>query len=187
MQTPPNKPLQTAGSSAVDLFAVAHLHDGHQFRRVVDLVQNAVVALANAVLLRAAELLAAIWSWVAREQLNLRDNALAVGLAKIADLLGRRTLDHAKVGLGLWNSPALAFGLEAALLFGGMWLYLRRRLARSLGTLILGVLMLGIQAYLFFGPPPTSDRAAASTAIVAYGVFALVIWWLQDRRASIAA
>jgi hypothetical protein len=47
--------------------------------------------------------------------------------------------------------------------------------------------MLGIQAYLFFGPPPTSDRAAASTAIVAYGVFVLVIWWLQDRRASIAA
>ena len=68
-----------------------------------------------------------------------------------------------------------------------MWLYLRGRLARSLGTLILGVLMLGIQAYLFFGPPPTSDRAAASTAIVAYGVFVLVIWWLQDRRASIAA
>src|ERR1700693_1304109 len=29
----------------------------------------------------------------------------------------------AKVGLGLWNVPAVAFGLEAALLFGGMWLY----------------------------------------------------------------
>ena len=30
--------------------------------------------------------------------------------------------DSAKVGLGLWNAPALAFGVEAALLFGGMWL-----------------------------------------------------------------
>ena len=90
--------------------------------------------------------------------------------------------NSAKVGLGLWNAPALAFGLEAALLFGGMWVYLRGRLARSPGTLVFGVLMLGIQAYVFFGPPPTSDRAAASTALIAYAVFAIGIWWLQDRR-----
>src|SRR5437867_1822257 len=31
--------------------------------------------------------------------------------------------DAAKVGLGLWNHPALALGLEIAVLFGGMWLY----------------------------------------------------------------
>jgi membrane-bound metal-dependent hydrolase YbcI (DUF457 family) len=86
-----------------------------------------------------------------------------------------------KVGLGLWNVPAPAFGLEAALLFVGAWLCLRGRVARSPGTLVFGVLMLGIQAYVFFGPPPTSDRAAASTALIAYAVFATVIWWLQDR------
>lgn len=89
----------------------------------------------------------------------------------------------AKVGLGLWNAPALAFGLEAALLFGGIWLCLRGQLARSFGTLGFGVLMLGIQAYVFFGPPPTSDRDIAATAIIAYAVFAIAIWWLQDRRA----
>src|SRR5437867_7897780 len=33
--------------------------------------------------------------------------------------------DSAKVGLGLWNLPVLAFGLEILLLFGGMWLYFR--------------------------------------------------------------
>jgi hypothetical protein len=44
------------------------------------------------------------------------------------------------------------------------------------------VLMLGIQAYIFFGPPPASDRAAATTALIAYAVFAGAIWWLQDRR-----
>ena len=76
----------------------------------------------------------------------------------------------AKVGLGLWNAPALAFGLEAALLFGGIWFCLRGRLARSLGTMVFGVLMLAIQAYVFFGPPPASDRAAAWTALVAYAV-----------------
>ena len=76
---------------------VVDLHDSHQFRRVVDLIDNAVVALANAVLLCSAELLAALRSWVAREQLDPRDNALTVGLAKIADLLGRRTLDFESI------------------------------------------------------------------------------------------
>jgi len=90
--------------------------------------------------------------------------------------------NSAKVGLGLWNIPALALGLEAALLFGGLWLCLRGRRAHLLGTLAFGIVMLAIQAYVFFGPPPTSDRAAASTALIAYAVFAVVIWWLQDRR-----
>ena len=90
--------------------------------------------------------------------------------------------NSAKVGLGLWNAPALAFGLEAALLFGGIYLCLRGRLARSLGTLVFGVVMLVVQAYVFFGPPPTSDRAAAATVLAAYAVFAAVIWRLQDRQ-----
>jgi hypothetical protein len=88
----------------------------------------------------------------------------------------------AKVGLGLWNAPALAFGLEAVLLLGGMLLYLRERVARSVGTLMFGVAMLALQAYLFFGPLPESDRAAASSAFVVYLVFAAAIWWLEDRR-----
>jgi hypothetical protein len=89
--------------------------------------------------------------------------------------------DSAKVGLGLWNVPAVAFGLEAVLLFGGIWLCLRGKLARSRGTLAFGVVMLGIQAYVFFGPPPTSDRAFAWTALGLYAALALAIWWLQDR------
>jgi len=87
----------------------------------------------------------------------------------------------AKIGLGLWNRPALAFGLEATLLLGGMALCLARRPRRTIETLAFGLVMLGIQAYIFFGPPPASDRAAASTALGAYAIFALLIWWLQDR------
>jgi hypothetical protein len=95
--------------------------------------------------------------------------------------------DSAKVGLGLWNAPLLAFGLEAVLLLGGIWLCVRRRLVRR-GTLLFGVLMLAIQAYnTFFGPPPTSDRAFAVTALIAYAVFAIVIWWLEDRRGTARA
>jgi hypothetical protein len=86
----------------------------------------------------------------------------------------------AKVGLGLWNLPAVALGLEALLLFGAMWLYLRHT-ARRTAMLVFGVIMLGIQAYVFFGPPPASDKAAAATALIAYAVFAVVIRALERR------
>src|SRR5882762_7661405 len=54
--------------------------------------------------------------------------ALAVFSHWVLDLVVHRPdlplYDNAaKVGLGLWNYPALAFAAEAALLFGGMWLY----------------------------------------------------------------
>ena len=86
----------------------------------------------------------------------------------------------AKVGLGLWNLPAVALGLEALLLFGAMWLYLRHT-ARRTAMLAFGVVMLAIQAYVFFGPPPASDKAAAATAMIAYAVFAVVIRALERR------
>src|SRR2546428_4909165 len=89
--------------------------------------------------------------------------------------------DTAKVGLGLWNSPALALGLEAALLLGGMWLYLQTGTARRMATAGFCVLMLAIQVYVFFGPPPVSD-AAALTAIAAYIVFATVTRALEGPR-----
>jgi hypothetical protein len=81
----------------------------------------------------------------------------------------------AKVGLDLWNAPAFAFALEAALLFGGMWLYLGSARVRPLGLILFGLVMLAIQAYVFFGPPPVSDRAAAWTALGAYAGFAAVV------------
>ena len=87
----------------------------------------------------------------------------------------------AKVGLGLWNLPAVAFGLEVVLLFGGMWLYFRLGTVLRTAMLVFGAVMLGIQAYVFFGPPPASDQAAAATALIAYAVFAAVIRALERR------
>ncbi len=98
--------------------------------------------------------------------------------------------DRAKVGLGLWNHPVIAFSLEALLLFGGMILYLRR--TKPLGPIgrvgppIFGLLMLAIQGYVFFGPPPVSPAAAAVTALISYVVFAAVAHWL-DREHRQAA
>jgi len=72
----------------------------------------------------------------------------------------------AKVGLGLWNLPAVALGLEALLLFGAMWLYLRHT-ARRTAMLVFGVVMLAIQAYVFFGPPRPAIRRPPATALIA--------------------
>ena len=90
----------------------------------------------------------------------------------------------AKVGLGLWNYPTVAFALEAAFLFGGIVAFLQRMPTRRTAIAIFGVIMLAIHSYVFFGPPPASPTSAASTALVAYFVFALVIWWLADRPSA---
>jgi hypothetical protein len=140
---------------------------------------------------------ALLWSAVAVVAYRLlarrsgRGGSLLVGLAVfshwVLDFVVHRPdlplYDNAaKVGLGLWDRPALAFGLEAALLLGGLALFLSRRPARSVPLVVFGLLMLTIQATVFFGPPPASGAAIAATALAAYGVFALVIWWLADRR-----
>ena len=94
--------------------------------------------------------------------------------------------DTMKVGLGLWNYPAIALFLEALFLFGGMIVYLRGTRARNaigrFGPPFFGILMLAIQGYIFFGPPPTSPGAAAITALVSYPVFAVVSEWLDRQR-----
>jgi hypothetical protein len=50
--------------------------------------------------------------------------------------------------------------------------------------MVFGLLMVGIQAFVFFGPPPRSDRAAAVTALVSYGIFAGIIAWWERRQGS---
>lgn len=94
--------------------------------------------------------------------------------------------DAEKVGLGIWNYPIIALSLEALLLFGGMFMYLRRTRPLSgvgrFGPPIFGILMLAIQVYIFFGPPPTSPVAAAVTALIAYIVFAAIAHWIDRNR-----
>jgi hypothetical protein len=94
--------------------------------------------------------------------------------------------DTLKVGLGLWNYPITAYALEVAFLFGGMYLYLRATEPVSrggrYGMIIFGFVMLAVQALVFFGPPPSSDKAAAVIALVSYFVFAGVAYWLERKR-----
>ncbi|MFZ0060438.1 MAG: hypothetical protein WAL47_00210 [Pyrinomonadaceae bacterium] len=129
--------------------------------------------------------------------LNLRNwsAGILVGAAVFSHwvldfLVHRRDLplydNAAKVGLGIWNYPIIALSLETLLLFGGMMMYLRRtrplNTVGRLGPPIFGILMLAIQGYIFFGPPPASPVAAAATALVCYVAFAAVAHWLDRNR-----
>lgn len=95
--------------------------------------------------------------------------------------------NKAKVGLGLWNQPILALTLEALILFGGMAIYLqstkRAWVGGTWGFAAFGAVLLGVQAVVFFGSPPPTDRAAALTALVSYFVFAGAAGWLDRKRA----
>ena len=45
-----------------------------------------------------------------------------------------------------------------------------------------GVVMLAIQAYVFFGAPPASEAAAAWTALASYLSFTVIIGVLEGPR-----
>ena len=94
--------------------------------------------------------------------------------------------DAYKVGLGLWNYPAIAFALEIAFLFGGIALYLKTTEPKDAigryGFIILGLVAVVLQAYIFFGPPPASNAAFALTALGLYFGFAVAVYWLEGKR-----
>ena len=94
--------------------------------------------------------------------------------------------DTYKLGFGLWNYPVLAFALEATLLLGGIFLYLRASKPKSsigkYGMLVFGIVMLLMQGVVFFGSPPDSPSAAALTALISYAVLAAAAYWLEKKR-----
>jgi hypothetical protein len=94
--------------------------------------------------------------------------------------------DTFKVGLGLWNYPVVASGLEVLSLFGGLYLYFRATKPVTpggrYGMVVFGVVMLIMQGIAFFGPPPASDRRVASEALAFYFILAGVAYWLERMR-----
>ena len=95
--------------------------------------------------------------------------------------------DTLKVGLGLWNHRGLEFGLEIAILVGGILLYLKRNksFARKVGIVVFGVVLILIQAgNTFVSRPLSSDRAFAITALISYTLFAGIACLLEKRRAE---
>jgi hypothetical protein len=119
----------------------------------------------------------------------MRDNKRAVFFVVAACVFSHWILDLAvhrpdlwiydgvKVGFGLWRWIWISLPLELLTLFAGAWFYARYVPARSYGNLVLWVfvaLMAALEVYGAFGRAPGSPQAEAQTALLAYGVLALL-------------
>ena len=92
--------------------------------------------------------------------------------------------DSTKLGLGLWDHPAIGLPLEFAVLALGVWLYTRSVTLTDRGTtLVWGFagLLAVLQVYSHFGPAPASPDAYAVTALVLYTVLAALAAWVEKR------
>lgn len=158
-------------SSPLDLYYMPYTHG-----LVTSLGWSVLVALA--------------YAWLARPAGQWRSAALlgaCVFSHWILDLIVHRPDlplwgDSAKVGLGLWNYPVPAFVLEAAVLVVGIALYWRALPGRGrrIALAVFGLVMLLIQASIFVGAGPRSDRQVAISALVLYAAFA----WAAFRIAG---
>jgi hypothetical protein len=92
-----------------------------------------------------------------------------------------------KVGLGLWNYRDLEFGLEVALLAGGIVLYLARNTisaARKMAVIGFGITLVIVQIGDTFVPrTPLTDRATAVGVWIFYTLF-VVVAYLLERGAT---
>jgi hypothetical protein len=94
-----------------------------------------------------------------------------------------------KLGLGLWNHPAIEMPLEVGFVALSFWFYLRRTRGPMGPALILLVVILAFQAINWFGPQPTEYSIVMPlTALFSYAVvIALAHWVGTTRRHTMAA
>jgi hypothetical protein len=95
--------------------------------------------------------------------------------------------DAHRIGLGLWNHPVLAIGVEVLLFAAGVGSYAAstRALNRqgSIGFWALVVFLLLVYAANLLGPPPPSVNAVAWSA---EAIWLLVAWgfWVDHNRVA---
>lgn len=92
-----------------------------------------------------------------------------------------------KLGLGLWNNSIAAYSLEAALLIGALWLYLKSTTATSrvgkYGMGVFVIFMLLINIGNIFGPLQSDSKMALAVfALTSYLLFAAIAFWLDKKR-----
>ncbi len=90
-----------------------------------------------------------------------------------------------KLGLGLWNYPAIEIPLELGITFGALWLYAKakRPAFGPLFALASGLLLL--QLFQWFGPiAPQVDASTSIMAYIAFGLLTLGAWWVDRNLAS---
>lgn len=92
-----------------------------------------------------------------------------------------------KLGLGLWNYPAIEMPLELLITFGALAFYVfrtRSTAPRSKPALVLlAILLLGLQLFNWFAPEPeAADRGMMITALVAFAVVAAAAAFVGRTR-----
>jgi hypothetical protein len=88
-----------------------------------------------------------------------------------------------KVGLGLWNHRGLEFGLEVALLAGGIGLYLARNaisVGRKAAVIGFGIVLVVVQIGDTYVPrTPLTAKATAMGVWIFYTLFVLLAYLLE--------
>jgi hypothetical protein len=77
-----------------------------------------------------------------------------------------------KLGLGLWNYPWIEMPLELGITFGALWWFAKKRRPAEGRVLVLGALLLALQAFNWFGP--VDSTVTVFTSLLALFAFALV-------------
>jgi hypothetical protein len=89
-----------------------------------------------------------------------------------------------KLGLSLWNHPAVEMPLELGLVGVSLWLYARARRPRLLPVAGLAAVMLAFQGINWFGEPERDVTAGTSLlAFFAFGLMTLLSWWVARSEA----
>lgn len=90
-----------------------------------------------------------------------------------------------KLGLGLWNHPAIEMPLELAITFGALWWYARVRRPAGLRLGVLAAVLLVLQVVNWFGPVEPEVTAGTSLlAFFAFGLATLAAWWMGKSEAA---
>lgn len=94
--------------------------------------------------------------------------------------------DIEKVGLGVYNYPGLAFSLEAIVLLGGLWLYMRSTKGSTFlgryGMYFFAAFLLLMNAFTYWGPNPPNVQVAAGFNEIFYFIAAGIAFWLDRKR-----
>ncbi|MBS0482520.1 MAG: hypothetical protein JSR96_10285 [Proteobacteria bacterium] len=84
-----------------------------------------------------------------------------------------------KIGLGLWNHPAVEMPLELGITFGALWLYVRARRPSPVRIAVLAAILAALQGFNWFGPvDPVVTAGTSVLAFIAYGAATVAAWWM---------
>ncbi len=136
------------------------------------------------------------WILLAKKEVNKKRVAFVIAAAVFSHwvldlivhtpdlpLLGDNSL---KIGFGLWNNAPITFTLETVILLAGVWLYLRGTKARTptgkYGMIAFAVVLIAVNVFNIFGPPPDSLNIMAIFSLVSYFAFGGIAFWLDKKR-----